>query len=705
MASTLLGFDDVTTNLDDNFKLVPWLNWDEWSFVKHSLFSSSPHSIAKALRRIAAWRSRGCLPIAVEVSASFVEIQQKDPYFSGSLSNGAVDSEEMLSMLYTMAIMRLVNGIIEKTRQRQKVSIAVAADLIDMPRMLIDIRHEGSHRELPSLHLLRRASVLALDWLHSYYWDRQENAIPYQSAKSVNVRKEIRSRLRELAFCLKLKHSSASSSSRVIGKRRYFYGSELGDDEGEWVLKELGASLAFALDYIPLLYSSLGGTAHGHNRLFSLVACKFKSPKNAGSKKKTTKILKKLARLYSFFSSDVVSLLLELLLKPSNSKDSMDSPENFKIKPSLEAAHDAFDEWKPVIAKFSKLEPDVLLSVLKAVLDMIETHKSSRDDFAEAFAALGNVALAVMDLWLIYAVCYTTIFSQVCSENFSISKYDSETEIIAVLSSLFTWLVLVLKSLNLSLDGSEESHPGSDCCIPRTTLIEVVRRCLHIADPENHELLGSTLLIAKMVGNGHLNQKIQKLSLLTSLYSKHYEDSPSDGMTEELSNQDKYIHQAAQKLEMLKLRKFGKSNVTKIQDPNAQDGNIWSVAKSWKPCPIGMLPRAVGASGYLPVLDLDMDHDTKTALPSNDDQENLETSQCHKRDACCDIELMNESSIKRMRTAEESDLPLSDDTNVVLKSDGVKGRLLIDGFYQKVGDEESQNILSRLRVLVPTNNS
>ncbi|XP_074292451.1 uncharacterized protein LOC141619323 isoform X2 [Silene latifolia] len=638
MASTLLGFDDVTTNLNDNYKLVPWLNWDEWSFVKISLYSSSPHSIAKALHRIAAWRSRGCLPVAVEVSASFVEIQQKDPYFS--LSNGVVDSEEMLSMLYTMAIMRLVNGIIEKTRERQKLSIAVAADLIHMPRMLIDIRHEGSHRELPSLHLLRRASVLALDWLKSYYWDRQENAIPYQSAKSANVRKEIRSRLRELAFCLKLKHSSVSSSSRAIGKRAKHH-------------EQL-----------------IGGTVHARSRLFSLVACKFKPPKNVGSKKQTMKILKKLARLYSFFSSDVVSVLLELLLKPSNSIDSMDSPENFKIKPSLEAAYDAFDEWKPVIAKFSKLEPDALLSLLKAVLDMIETRTISRDDFG--------------------------------SENFSISKYDSETEIIAVLSSLFTGLVLVLKGLKLSLNESEGSHSESDCCIPRTTLIEVVRRCLQIADPENHKLLGSTLLIAKMVGNGRLNEKLQKLSLLTS---KHSEDCPSDGITEELSNQDKYIQQAAQKLEMLKLRKLGKSNITKIQDPNAEDGNIWTVAKSWKPCPIGMLPRSVGTSGYLPVLDLDVDYETKTALPSIDDQANLESSQCNKRDACCDIETMDESSIKRVKITEESDLTVPGDTNMVLTSDGVKGRLLINGFYQKVGDEEAQNILSRLRVLVPTNKS
>lgn len=33
-------------------KLVPWMNWDEWLFVYHSLFSDSLHAVASALRRV-----------------------------------------------------------------------------------------------------------------------------------------------------------------------------------------------------------------------------------------------------------------------------------------------------------------------------------------------------------------------------------------------------------------------------------------------------------------------------------------------------------------------------------------------------------------------------------------------------------------------------------------------------------------------------
>jgi ribosomal biogenesis protein LAS1 len=89
-------------------KLVPWSSWAEWRFVRDSLFSPYP---AAALRRatvtltfcetrgpyyfqhsngsfkwvrlvqIAAWRSRGSLPIPVDVTASFVEIRMRNPFF------------------------------------------------------------------------------------------------------------------------------------------------------------------------------------------------------------------------------------------------------------------------------------------------------------------------------------------------------------------------------------------------------------------------------------------------------------------------------------------------------------------------------------------------------------------------------------------------------------------------------------------------
>lgn len=50
-----------------------------------------------------------------------------------------------------------------------------------MPRVLVDVRHEAAHNELPTLPLLRSAASHALTWLKGHYWDRQSEGI--QAAK------------------------------------------------------------------------------------------------------------------------------------------------------------------------------------------------------------------------------------------------------------------------------------------------------------------------------------------------------------------------------------------------------------------------------------------------------------------------------------------------------------------------------------------
>jgi len=53
-----LGFNEVPEFQDDSKsssnsrKLVPWLNWNEWLFVRDSLFSDSPNSFSDALKRV-----------------------------------------------------------------------------------------------------------------------------------------------------------------------------------------------------------------------------------------------------------------------------------------------------------------------------------------------------------------------------------------------------------------------------------------------------------------------------------------------------------------------------------------------------------------------------------------------------------------------------------------------------------------------------
>ncbi len=57
-----------------NARPVPWYDWAEWDAVRHDLFGQSRSAVQRALKRIAVWKCRGKLPLAVESTATLQEI-------------------------------------------------------------------------------------------------------------------------------------------------------------------------------------------------------------------------------------------------------------------------------------------------------------------------------------------------------------------------------------------------------------------------------------------------------------------------------------------------------------------------------------------------------------------------------------------------------------------------------------------------------
>ncbi|KAM3692632.1 hypothetical protein ACJW31_08G103200 [Castanea mollissima] len=593
-------------------KLVPWLSWDEWLFVKDCLFSNSPDSVATAFRRISAWRSRGCLPVAIEVTASIIEIQQKDPHFRENQSNGASDnfrvdqtsyvplSEDMLAMLYCMAIIRLVNGVVEKTRKKTEVSLAVAADAIGIPRMLIDIRHEGSHRELPALQIVRSASLKALDWLIAYYWEPQKKAIPFQGGSTASIRKEIKFKIHELASCLQVDQSPLPDPSVVKGKR---------------------------------------------------------------SKKQVTKNLKVLVRLYSSFSSEFASMLLEFLLKAKISSDMVELPEDSQLATSI---HTMLDDWKLVITKLSNKEPELLLTLLKAVLDRIETQEATK-------------------------------YETVGGKNLTPSDYRSVICQIEHLSSLFAWLVERLQELKprRHKDSTAEIKTYSrEAKISKTILLELLHKCLLVSASGNKHLMDSAVFLAQLMGDRTLMEKLNKLSLNLSNMDFTEEEIPS--MTNLLTRQEQSISQAAKKLELVRLRRM-KRKVVEATGGHMGNSKRWVVSRSWNPCPIGMLPHTLGTSGLLPVLERKDDR-VKVPEVSEQKEENWELNRCSgKREASSDIQQIDNSSVKKRR--EKMDVCESDAVGA-LPFEGVKGHLMIGGIWKEIREDELLAIMSDVRILV-----
>ncbi|XP_014505143.1 uncharacterized protein LOC106765146 isoform X2 [Vigna radiata var. radiata] len=587
----VLGFEQVANVVAESSsssssarRLVPWLNWDEWLFVKHALFSNSPHSVSSALKRISTWRSRGSLPVLIEVTASIIEIQLKDSYFRQDQLNEASLSEEMLAMLYCMAIMRLVNCAVEKTRKKEVASIAVAADAIGIPRMLIDIRHEGSHRELPSLKIVRTASVKALDWLKSYYWEPQSKAIPFQGEGITEVKKEIKSKIRELAIFLKVNGSVQSSSSQLKGKR---------------------------------------------------------------SKKQIKKILKYVLQLYSSFSSEIVSVLLEYLLKALSSSELEEKADDVSIGPTTEKV---LADWKLVILKLCDKEPELLLNLLKEVLDMIETREDIKHE-----------------------------------DNPNMGILQSRTEF--RLSSLFAWLVGILSRV-----------PSAAANMPRGVFLGLVHRCLLISQLCNKQLMDSAVQLTELMDDNYLMEKVKKFSRI-SLWNLEQADDQSSLLTSNNIFQfEKSIHEAAKQLELVK-HQVTKNKTPKASDCDTKKSQTWTLAKSWNPCPIGMLPRAVGSSGRLPVLDI-INNEKQNQVSSGclpvvdiidseeqdqiwEKEENWKlTPQGAKRDATIDLLQLDNSTVKKMRKTEEFG-----ELNNELPLQGGKGCLIVGGVWKKLTDE------------------
>ncbi|KAG8375254.1 hypothetical protein BUALT_Bualt10G0081200 [Buddleja alternifolia] len=632
MESSMLGLgfkdpladDVVEEEKSHSLKVVPWISWDEWKFVKDSLFCSSPHSVvASALRRISTWRSRGCVPVAIEVTASIVEIQQKDPFFRNDLNESASQSEEMLAMLYCMAIMRLVNGVVEKTRKKNEISIGEAADAIGIPRMLIDIRHEGSHRDLPSLQLVRLASAKALDWLISYYWEPQEKAIPSQNNQTANIRKEIKRKLREAALCLKARQTAKSSSSHVKEK------------------------CGRQTEHL-----------YGLNKFLFPVAGKPSLSDSAGSKRQVTKSLKKVLRLYSSFSPEVVYVMLEYLLNALDSSNLVDHVDDSQSVYGTENMQTAYDEWRSVVLKLSRKEPEFLLTLTQAVLEKMETHEAMNLEPGDNQSP----------------------------EN------PAKSRQIKLLSFLFERLVGDLKKLHLATqkESAENKDSVAEKNLPKATLLGLIHRCLLVSSPVNKQLMASAIDLAHLTGDISLLQKLKKLALL---WSSNSDTNSVESCNETLlSQQEDSIRRAEEKFKLIIRQRQKQSNIGNPKNADVGIKSKWGLAKSWNPCPIGMLPHTIGFAGRVPDLDC-----TNAVKLSENKEHFVELNECGKREAESGVEELDNTLVKKVKETEEE---CATQNQQDIFEERVKRHLSIGGVWKKVEEEELLAKASSLRFLV-----
>lgn len=158
------------------YRLTPWKDYWEFHQVGEALLSAAKlpsttetHvSLSHALEMVSVWRLRSdTLPHSVESTAALALVLYRE-----ETDNALSTTELRLSL--SSAIIRSINGLADSLQQQRSSAAAVSSlcAQLGIPVWLVDVRHEATHNQMPSLPVLRMAAVSLLQYFGTVYWDR-----------------------------------------------------------------------------------------------------------------------------------------------------------------------------------------------------------------------------------------------------------------------------------------------------------------------------------------------------------------------------------------------------------------------------------------------------------------------------------------------------------------------------------------------------
>lgn len=179
--------DNVTKlnrRLRKEMRSTPWQDVWELESVGRGLLSvlnsqagEATPSILEALDVTTVWKARShameALPHAVESTAALAQVYWRDQMMMQQMNDRRMCvSVTELRLAYSSAIVRCINGFADALQQQRFVAapVSILCGQLGIPSWLVDIRHEASHNALPTLPVLRLATVTLLEYLQNEYW-------------------------------------------------------------------------------------------------------------------------------------------------------------------------------------------------------------------------------------------------------------------------------------------------------------------------------------------------------------------------------------------------------------------------------------------------------------------------------------------------------------------------------------------------------
>ncbi|KAL4968914.1 rRNA-processing protein LAS1 [Aspergillus stella-maris] len=144
---------------------TPWKHTSELLTVRSQFYPApeyeGPDLRDRACATVSAWKLRGNLPHPIEATALLTDSILHDDARKNSVFS--------IRATYAAAFCRFVTGLVDSKLGARRSMFSRALEL-GLPASFVELRHEATHRELPSLVVLRGAVARSLEWLWGFYW-------------------------------------------------------------------------------------------------------------------------------------------------------------------------------------------------------------------------------------------------------------------------------------------------------------------------------------------------------------------------------------------------------------------------------------------------------------------------------------------------------------------------------------------------------
>lgn len=153
--------------------------------VYNGIYSDEVEPKRQAMEKMLTWQSRALSKLPIAIESSMALCRACISHLLAIEEGNFKDNYLKLVYEYSMAIIRFVNNVTELGQTKvHRMPLHRIADSFGIPSWIVEMRHNATHRTMPSLSELTAGADWILEWLRVDFWDAQ-----YKIMETIKPRK------------------------------------------------------------------------------------------------------------------------------------------------------------------------------------------------------------------------------------------------------------------------------------------------------------------------------------------------------------------------------------------------------------------------------------------------------------------------------------------------------------------------------------